>query len=274
MHRNYNREDRQNQNRQMRDGRRGDNPRNLGSARSDYGNLAYGGGLNRQGMERGWLDKTTDEISSWFGDEDAMRRRQIDERRGVSSNRNYAQQNYGDYSPNYFQDESSAAYSNMSEYDYEDWHNLRARDVMTTTVTTVHPNDSVQYAAHLMAECDCGAIPVVDWKGRILGMITDRDITVRVVANGLHSAYAQVASSMTNAAFACHMNDSIDSCMRLMAQHQIRRIPIVDEQNRVVGIISQGDLAQHACRHSGAGERRAVGNVVGSISEPTYGSHS
>ena len=72
--------------------RRGDNTPNFGSARSDYGNRAYGGRLNNEGMERGFWDRASDEVSSWFGDDEAERRRMVDERRDQSENYN---QNYG-----------------------------------------------------------------------------------------------------------------------------------------------------------------------------------
>ena len=68
---------------------------------------------------------------------------------------------------------------------------------------------------------------------------------------------------------ACHENDSVDGCMRQMSRHQIRRLPIVDDRGRVVGIVSQGDLARHAGSHKDLGERRAVADVLYAVSEPT-----
>jgi CBS domain-containing protein len=254
--------------------RRGDNAPNFGSARSDYGNRAYGGRLNDEGMERGFWDRASDEVSSWFGDDDAERRRMMDERSDQSQNygQNYGRNwqsrswrggNAGDWSR-----------SNRQNINDRDFNDLRAGDVMTRNVATVHPDDSIQHAARMMADCDCGAIPVVDWQGRMMGMITDRDITVRMVATRADLSYARVSDCMTTKSFACHVSDSLDGCMRSMADHQIRRMPIVDDRNRVVGIISQADLAQHAMENRGRGERRRVGDVVGSISEPTEGSYS
>jgi CBS domain-containing protein len=251
----------------------GESAPNFGSARSDYGERAYGGRLNRQGMDRGWWDRATDEVSSWLGDEQAERRRRTDARRegGRGGQRNFGRQNYGGYSEDYYPAESG--YYSSKAY-RRNWRELRAGDVMTHDVVTVHPNDSVQNAAQLMAECDCGAVPVVDWQGRMLGMITDRDITIRVVAAGADLAFSRVGDCMTDEAFACHVGDSLVNCMRVMSRHQIRRIPIVDDRNRVVGIISQGDLAQHASEHSGRGEKRALSEVVCAVSEPSEGSHS
>ena len=219
---------------------------NCGSARSDYGRYAYGGRLNKEGMERGgrgredrgFLERTGDEVRSWFGDEEAERRRRMDERR------DYSQRT-------------------------ERWTNARARDVMTFNVACVHPTDSAEYAARLMRDCDCGALPVVDREGRLMGMITDRDLAVRLVARGANIRDARVHDCMTDDAFACQETSSIDDCMREMSRHQVRRMPIVDRAGHVVGIVSQGDLARHAEHHRGSGERRAVADVLGAISEPS-----
>jgi len=234
---------------------------NFGSARSDYGDRAYGGRLNAEGVDRGWWDKTSDEVSSWFGDEDAERRRRTDERREAGSRRNMGRRSYlgnAYYSPEMFG---------------RNWRNMRARDVMTRSVATVHPDDSARHAAQMMADCDCGAIPVVDWNGRMIGMITDRDITLRLVAENMNVEDARVGDCMTDEAFACNENDSIETCMRSMSHHQIRRMPIVDDRNRVVGIVSQSDLAQHAGDNSGMGERRAVADVICAVSEPSWSSY-
>jgi CBS domain-containing protein len=234
-------------------------PPNFGSARSDYGNLAYGGTLNRQGEQRGWADRTTDEISSWFGDEEAERRRQMDER---LDERRYGERGY-------YADERGRGRRRGEP----GWHAERARDVMTRGVATVHPDDPVAHAAQMMSDCDCGALPVVDRQGRMIGMITDRDIAVRLVARDINTRDARVGDCMTDDVFACHEDDRLDSCMRSMSHHQIRRMPIVDDRHRVVGIVSQGDLAQHAGEGSRRGERRAVADVVCAVSEPSSGSY-
>ncbi|HSU25552.1 MAG TPA: CBS domain-containing protein [Pyrinomonadaceae bacterium] len=158
--------------------------------------------------------------------------------------------------------------------DRSDWKNMRAGDVMTTRVVTVYANDLATYAARVMGECDCGAIPVVDSQGRMIGMITDRDIAIRLVGNRMDTRHARVDDCMTDETFACHVDSPLDECMRTMSRHKIRRLPVLDERDRVVGIISQADLAQHASEHLGRGERRAVSDVVCAISEPTDGSYA
>jgi len=235
----------------------GDNSPNLGSARSDYGDRAYGGRLNEQGMERGWWDRATDEVSSWFGGDDYDDRNRMRSQWGDRGRGSYGRdQRFG----------GSVARG------AGDWRDLRAADVMTRGVVTVHPDDSIQYAARMMGDCDCGAIPVVDWQGRMLGMVTDRDITIRLVANGADPLRARVDDCMTDEVFACHVGDPLEKCMQTMARHRVRRVPVLDDRNRVVGIVSQADIAQHASEHRG--ERRAMTRMIDEISEPTPGSYS
>lgn len=250
---------------QERGGRYAESPPNFGSARSDYGDRAYGGSLNERGMDRDWWDKTADEVSSWFGDDEAERRRRLDARRNAIREHNRRRLAYGGGYP--------LGFSQAGSY-REDWHELRVGDVMTRDIASVHPVDNVQLAARLMGDYDCGAIPVVDRQNRPIGMITDRDIAIRAVANGLDPAYMPVGDLMTHEAFACHVNDSLVNCMRSMSRHRIRRMPIVDDRNRIVGIVSQSDLAQHASENAGLGERRAVSDVVCAVSEPSTSSYS
>jgi CBS domain-containing protein len=124
---------------------------------------------------------------------------------------------------------------------------LRAGDVMTARVMTVRPEDSIELAARLMSESDCGALPVVDASKQLLGIITDRDIMVRLIAKGVSVPHAQVSDCMSDEAFACGVNSSVQSCIFAMSWHQVRRIPIVDQDHRVVGILSKGDLERFLC---------------------------
>jgi CBS-domain-containing membrane protein len=140
---------------------------------------------------------------------------------------------------------------------------------MTRDVISVRPNDLIEHAARMMAECDCGALPVVDRGGRLIGMVTDRDITVRLVARGRDTRRARVEDCMTDEVFSCHIFDSVEDCMQEMSRHQVRRLPIVDNRNRIVGIVSQADLARYAELHRGHGERRAIADTLSEISEAT-----
>ena len=145
---------------------------------------------------------------------------------------------------------------------------VRVHELMTRRVTSVHPSTSVERAARAMEECDCGALPVVGDNGVLVGIVTDRDITVRIVARGRDARNAIVADCMTERVVACYANEAVSECMRQMAQHQVRRIPVVDDRGRVVGILAQGDLARHAGRHPHAEERGALTETVCALSQP------
>jgi CBS domain-containing protein len=145
----------------------------------------------------------------------------------------------------------------------------RVGDVMMGDVCTIHFSDSVENAARAMVRRDCGALPVVDDNGRLIGMITDRDIVTRIVARGLDPRRARVDECMSDRVFACYEEDLIESSLWLMSRHQVRRIPVVDDHDRVVGIVSQADLARHAGAFPGRGERRSFADMMCAISEPT-----
>jgi CBS domain-containing protein len=124
-----------------------------------------------------------------------------------------------------------------------------ARDLMTACSATLRPEDSIERAARLMSETRTGSVPVVDGAGRLVGIITDRDITVRLIALGTSIPHAQVSDCMTREAFACSAECSFESCVSAMSWHQLRRMPIVDDEHRVIGTISQHDLAAYVCEH-------------------------
>ena len=147
---------------------------------------------------------------------------------------------------------------------------VRVHELMTRRVTNVHPATSVERAARLMEECDCGALPVIGDNGVLVGMITDRDIAIRIVARGRDARNAIVADCMTERVFACYANESVTECMRQMARHQIRRMPIVDDRGRLVGIVAQGDLARHAGHHPLPEERRVLTETVCAVSQPPH----
>jgi CBS domain-containing protein len=114
-------------------------------------------------------------------------------------------------------------------------------EVMTTDVTVVGPEDTLQEAAQLMADLDVGALPVCDGE-RLLGMVTDRDIAVRGVAEG-RSADTAVSEIMTEDVLYATEDQSVDEVMQQMSEAQVRRIPVIDDDRKLVGIVSLGDLA-------------------------------
>ena len=143
---------------------------------------------------------------------------------------------------------------------------IRVHELMTQPVAAVHPGTPVTRAAQLMGERDCGALPVTGDNGVLVGIVTDRDIALRIVAHGLDARATTVADCMTGRVFACYANESVAECMRQMARHRVRRMPIVDDRGRLVGILAQADLARRAAAHASPEERWALTEVFGAVS--------
>lgn len=118
----------------------------------------------------------------------------------------------------------------------------------------VRPDESLQRAAQVMDEFNVGSLPVCDSNG-LVGMITDRDITVRATAAGL-PAHTLVSDVMTGPARWCTSGQSVQEAMAQMSDVQIRRLPVIDAERRVVGIVSLGDLATRHQGHVAAALRR------------------
>jgi len=116
---------------------------------------------------------------------------------------------------------------------------------MTQDPACCTAQDPLQKAAQLMVECDCGEIPVVDdMSTKVpIGVITDRDITCRTIAKGLNPLEMNVSDAMTSPIVSVRPDDSLESCCNLMEQNQIRRVPVVDDGGKCVGIISLADIA-------------------------------
>lgn len=136
------------------------------------------------------------------------------------------------------------------------------RDVMTSNPETIRGEEGLQKAARMMKDCDCGALPVVDDSGTLRGMVTDRDIVVRCVAEGKNPLDGSVKDVMTPNAHSVRENDTLDHVFRIMSEHQIRRVPVCDESGKVIGIVAQADLALDTA------DDREVGRTVERISEP------
>lgn len=130
------------------------------------------------------------------------------------------------------------------------------RDIMTKNVATVQPHQSIAEAAKIMEDYNVGAVPVVE-NGQCVGMITDRDITVRAVA-GHMDHNTKVNSIMTKNILTASANTSVHEAADMMARHQIRRLPVVDN-NQVAGIVALGDLAVQNIYENEAGE--ALANI-------------
>ena len=119
---------------------------------------------------------------------------------------------------------------------------MRIRDVMTRDVETVTPDQTAREAASFMLSADAGSIPVIEGD-RLVGMITDRDIAVRGVARG-HGPDTPVRELMTNGLVCARVDDDIQEVANKMSEAQVRRLPVIDEEERLCGIVSLGDLSR------------------------------
>ena len=119
---------------------------------------------------------------------------------------------------------------------------MQIRDVMTRDVKLTHPGDSCRQAALLMKQCDCGVLPVADGD-RLVGMITDRDIAIRCIGEG-KGADCKVSDCMTQEVKYCFEDEGVDQVSRNMADIQVRRLPVLGRDKRLVGVVSIGDLAR------------------------------
>jgi CBS domain-containing protein len=133
------------------------------------------------------------------------------------------------------------------------------KELMTVKPRTVKQGDSIVDAAKLMKGEDTGIAPIVDGD-RLVGVITDRDIAIRVVAEGRDPQSTKVEEIASQNLVTIDPQQDLDEALRLMAQHQVRRLPVVEEDGKLVGIVAQADVARHA-----APER--TGEVVEQISE-------
>jgi len=122
-------------------------------------------------------------------------------------------------------------------------------EIMTRSLATVRRDETLQAAAGRMREMDVGALPVVDGKA-LAGMVTDRDIAVRGVAAGMIPQESLVSDVMTEDVRFCRADDSIEEAMAQMGGLQVRRLPVLDARNEVVGIVALADLATRQSAHT------------------------
>jgi CBS domain-containing protein len=138
---------------------------------------------------------------------------------------------------------------------------MKVREAMAKTFSTASSSDSIETVARLMVKEDCGFIPIVD-AGRLVGVITDRDIVVKCVSQGQHDVLSMTAGSvMSKDAKTIGPEDTLEEAAHRLARYQVRRLPVV-ENGRLVGILSHGNLVQ-ALHGQGAAIEATVGVTVG-----------
>ncbi len=138
---------------------------------------------------------------------------------------------------------------------------MNVSEVMTRNVECTRPDATLQEAAERMKKLDVGPLPVCD-HDRLVGMLTDRDITVRATAEGWDPSAASVRDVMTPDVFWCYEDQDIGDAAQLMKDQQIRRLAVLNRERRLVGIVSLGDLAVET------GDERLAGATLEAVSEP------
>jgi CBS domain-containing protein len=132
------------------------------------------------------------------------------------------------------------------------------QESMTPNPRTVDPDDAIAMAATIMRDEDVGVVPVVE-DGRLVAIVTDRDIAIRAVADGKDPRSTTVGEIASRELVTIDPQQDLDEALRLMAQHQVRRLPVVEEDGRLVGVLAQADVAR-------AGDDRETGHLVEEIS--------
>jgi CBS domain-containing protein len=136
---------------------------------------------------------------------------------------------------------------------------MKISDVMTRDVQTIRPDQTAREAANFMLSCDAGSIPVTEGD-RVIGMITDRDIAVRAVAKG-RGPDTPVRDLMSNDIVCARMDDDTDDVASRMSDAQVRRLPVIDDEQRLCGIVSLGDLSRQ-------GDDSAADEALVGVTEP------
>ncbi|MFN2468379.1 MAG: CBS domain-containing protein [Gaiellaceae bacterium] len=133
------------------------------------------------------------------------------------------------------------------------------REVMTSTPTTIAADEPVTRAARMMRDEDVGVAPIVDG-GKLIGTVTDRDIAIRIVAEGKDPEITTTREIASTDLVTIDPQQDLDEAVALMARHQVRRLPVVEEDGKLVGIVAQADVAR-------AGDDAQTGEVVQQISQ-------
>lgn len=145
-------------------------------------------------------------------------------------------------------------------------------EIMKRPVQTCGPHDSLHFAAKIMWDNDCGCVPVVE-SGKVVGMLTDRDICMAAYTQGVPLTALEAWSAMSHEVFSCAPTDAVATAEAIMQDHHIRRLPVIERDGQLVGMLSLSDLALESTRESRAKAKRQVSadgvvRTLGSICEP------
>jgi CBS domain-containing protein len=148
---------------------------------------------------------------------------------------------------------------------------MNVEEMMSIQVQTCRLGDSLERAAHLMWETDCGVVPVLDAESRVVGMVTDRDVCMAAYTQGKPLWQIPVSTAFSGKVYACKLSDSLQTAENLMRIAQVRRLPVVDDENKLWGLVSLADLAQHVHRGGGNPDGLSYASIaltLAAISQP------
>lgn len=145
---------------------------------------------------------------------------------------------------------------------------MQIKDLMSHPPVTCPANSTLDHAARLMWEFDCGIIPVVNDDGRLAGVVTDRDVCMAAYTQGRSLASIPIATAMGKQVVAVHASDPIEQAERLMRDNQIRRLPVLDADGRPIGLVSMNDLARLAARAKKSGVDRELVRTLAAVCQP------
>jgi CBS domain-containing protein len=246
----------------------------------DERDLERQGDYRDRGRHTHYGHPTYQDLRSGRSDYEDFERREADRRRTREYESDYNRGRRGFETPyaeepsrdyDYYEDEPWVGGSAGYNYDYQTgppgWgvrggRYLLCADIMTKDVTSTSPRTGVREAADKMDDENVGSLPVVE-NGRLIGIVTDRDIVCRVVAEGRDSQATPVSAAMSEDIVTCRPDESALEAIRKMGEHQIRRIPVCDTNGRLRGIIALADVALEAERD------RELAYALEQISQPT-----
>ena len=149
---------------------------------------------------------------------------------------------------------------------------MKVEQLMQRAVQTCHTDDTMNRAAQLMWEHDCGCIPVVDDENHPIGMLTDRDVCMAAYTQGTPLSAIRVRTAMARQLRTCRSGDTIGEAESIMRSAQVRRLPVVDAEGALIGILSLNDIAQERMREAGAGRAEVgdqeISTTLGAICAP------
>jgi len=147
------------------------------------------------------------------------------------------------------------------------------RDIMSSPVVTCPATSTLDHAARLMWEFDCGVVPVLNDQGRMIGVVTDRDICMAAYTQGLPLGKITVTTAMARPIVAGHTDDSLAQAEELMRANQSRRLPVLDQNSELVGLLSMNDLARLAAKDHHTDDDRLLVDTLAAVCEPRQDPH-